>query len=183
MAKVREKLAPGVKIEVWFQNEARIGQKNKITRRWAQRGTRPRAPHDQRTLWTYIFGAICPAEGKGAGLVLPWCDTDAMTLRLQAVSAKVEAGAHAVLLVDRAGWHLTPKLRVPGNISLIPLPPRAPELNPTENVWQFMRNNWLSSRVFKSYNDIVDHCCHAWNRLIDEPWRIMSIGLRDWVHA
>jgi transposase len=106
-----------------------------------------------------------------------------MALHLQAVSAKVEAGAHAVLLVDRAGWHLTPKLRVPGNISLIPLPPRAPELNPTENVWQFMRDNWLSNRVFKSYDDIVDHCCHAWNRLIDEPWRIMSIGLRDWAYA
>lgn len=165
------------------KDEARVGQKNKITRRWAQKGTRRRAPHDQRTLWTYIFGAICPAEGKGAGLVLPWCDTDAMTLHLQAVSAKVEAGAHAVLIVDRAGWHLTPKLRVPGNISLIPLPPRAPELNPTENVWQFMRDNWLSNRVFKSHDDIVDHCCHAWNRLIDEPWRIMSIGSRDWANA
>ncbi len=183
MEKVREKLAPGVKIEVWFQDEARIGQKNKITRRWAQKGTRPRAPHDQRTLWTYMFGAICPADGKGAGLVLPWCDTEAMILHLQAISAKIDPGAHAVLLVDRAGWHLTPRLRVPANITILPLPPRAPELNPTENVWQFMRDNWLSNRVFKSYDDIVDHCCFAWNRLINEPWRIMSIGLRDWAHA
>ena len=53
-------------IEVWFGDEARIGQKNKITRRWARRGTRPAAPHDQRTASTYIFGAICPKEGKAA---------------------------------------------------------------------------------------------------------------------
>ena len=51
-----------------------------------------------------------------------------------------------------------------------------------ENVWQFMRDNWLSNRVFRDHDDIVDHCCHHWNRLIDQPWRIMSIGLRDWAH-
>jgi hypothetical protein len=60
-------------IEVWFADEARIGQKNKITRRWARRGTRPAAPSDQRTAPTYIFGAICPALGKAAALVLPRC--------------------------------------------------------------------------------------------------------------
>jgi len=54
-----------------------VGQKNNITRRWAKRGTRPRAPHDQRTKWAYILGAICPGKGKGAGLVMPWCDTPA----------------------------------------------------------------------------------------------------------
>ena len=62
-------------------------------------------------------------------------------------------------------------------------PARAPELNPVENIWHFLRENWLSSRVFASYRDIVDHCCGAWNRLIDQPWLIMSIGLRDWANA
>src|SRR3954451_25407247 len=60
---------------------------------------------------------------------------------------------------------------------------RAPELNPVENIWQFLRDNGLSSRVFASYRDIVDHCCDAWNRLIDQPWLILSIGLRDWANA
>jgi transposase len=63
-----------------------------------------------------------------------------------------------------------------------PIPARCPELNPVENVWQFMRDNWLSNRIYSSYDDIVDHCCFAWNRLIDQPWRIMSIGLRQWAH-
>jgi hypothetical protein len=62
------------------------------------------------------------------------------------------------------------------------LPPRAPELNSQENIWQFMRQNWLSNRVFKSFDDIVDHCCYAWNTLIDQPWKIMSIAQRDWAN-
>ena len=105
-----------------------------------------------------------------------------MGLHLAEISKTVTPGAHAVLLVDQAGWHMSPKLTVPDNITLMPLPPKAPELNPTENVWQFMRDNWLSNRVFASYDDIVDHCCDAWNRLIDQPWTIMSIGMREWAH-
>ena len=170
------------KIEIWFQDEARVGQKNKITRRWAKRGSRPSAPKDQRTCSTYIFGAICPKQGKGAGLVLPTCNTFAMNLHLAEIAKHVAPGAHALLLVDQAGWQMTEKLEVPVNITIMPLPPKCPELNPTENIWQFIRDNWLSNRVFKSYDDIVDHCCDAWNKLIDQPWRIMSIGLRDWAH-
>jgi hypothetical protein len=169
-------------MEVWFADEARIGQKNKITRRWALRGTRPAAPQDQRTASTYIFGAVCPWEGKGAALVLPFCNSAAMSLHLAEVSAMVAPGRHAVLLLDQAGWHLSSQVEVPPNITLLPLPPKCPELNVMENVWQFMRDNWLSNRIFPAYDAIVAHCCHAWNKLVDQPWRIMSIGLRDWAH-
>jgi DDE superfamily endonuclease len=181
-AVAREKGVEPAAIEVWFADEARIGQKNKITRRWARRGTRPAAPRDQRTASTYIFGAVCPKEGKGAALVLPHCDTAAMNLHLAEIAAGVAPEAHAVLLLDQAGWHVSAKVAVPPNITLVPLPPKCPELNVMENVWQFMRDNWLSNRVFQSYKAIVDHCCDAWNRLADQPWRIMSSGLRDWAH-
>jgi transposase len=160
-----------------------VGQKNKITRRWARRGTRPSAPKDQRTKSAYIFGAICPKEGKGAGLVMPWCDTSAMNAHLEEISVMVAPGAHAVLILDQAGWHVSNALVVPENITLLPLPPRSPELNPVENVWQYIRENWLSNRVFTSYDNIVDHCCEAWNELIDRPWKIISIGMRDWAHG
>ncbi len=146
------------------------------------RATRPCAPQDQRTASTYIFGAICPATGKGAGLVLPRCNTEAMSLHLAEISIAVAPGSHAALLVDQAGWHLSQHLVVPDNITIMPLPPKCPELNPVENLWQFMRDNWLSNRVFQSYENIVDHCCNAWNELVDQPWRIMSIGLREWAH-
>ena len=88
------------------KDEARIGQKNKITRRWAKRGSRTSAPRDQRTASTYIFGAVCPEQGKGAGLILPACNTEAMNLHLIAIAAAVAPGAHAVLLADQAGWHM-----------------------------------------------------------------------------
>ena len=182
MAEIRDALPPGTPIEIWFQDEARIGQKNKITRRWAKRGTRPSAPKDQRTRSVYIFGAICPARGVGAGLVLPRCNTDAMNLHLKEISVTVASGAHALLMVDQAGWHLAKELKTPDNITMMPLPSKSPELNPVENIWQFMRDNWLSNRIFTSYSDILDHSCFAWNQLIDQPWKIMSIGLRDWAH-
>jgi len=106
-----------------------------------------------------------------------------MNLHLAEISQAVAADAHAVLLMDQAGWHTSEKLDLPANISIVLLPPKSPELNPTENTWQFMRDNWLSNRVFKSAEDIVDHCCNAWNDLVSQPWRIMSIGLRDWAHG
>ncbi|QXZ82316.1 IS630 family transposase (plasmid) [Rhizobium sp. L51/94] len=136
---MRAKCPPGTDLEIWWADEARIGQKNKITRRWARRGTRPSAPHDQRTMWAYIFGAICLKKGKGAGLVLPYCDTDAMQQHLDEISLAVDNGAHAVLILDQAGWHTTPKLKIPDNITLMFLPPRSPELNPVENIWQYMK--------------------------------------------
>jgi hypothetical protein len=178
----QEKGVEASAIEVWFADEARIGQKNKITRRWARRGTRPAAPTDQRTASTYIFGAICPALGKGAALVLPRCNTAAMNLHLAEITQAIAPGHHAVLLVDQAGWHLSHQLFIPPNITIVPLPPKCPELNPVENIWQFIRDNWLSNRIFRSYANILHHCCHAWNRLADQPWTIMSIGLRHWAH-
>src|SRR5690349_3062624 len=84
-------------IEVWFADEARSGQQNKITRRWARRGRRQSAPSDQRTASTYIFGAICPKQGKAVGLILPWCNTAMMNLHLAAISADVAPGCHALL--------------------------------------------------------------------------------------
>ena len=135
-------------IEIWFADEARIGQKNKITRRWAKRGTRPSAPRDQRTASTYIFGAVCPKEGKGAALILPACNSEAMNLHLAEIAKAVAPAAHAILLVDQAGWHLSTRLVVPANITIIALPPNCRDLYPVENFWQFMRDNWVSNRGF-----------------------------------
>src|SRR5262245_18143749 len=89
-------------IEIWFADEARIGQKNKITRRWAKRGTRPSAPRDQRTASTYIFGAVCPKEGKGAALILPACNSEAMNLhRRDRQSGRAHCPCHPL---GRSSW-------------------------------------------------------------------------------
>lgn len=126
----------------------RVGQKNGLVRQWAPKGSRPRQAQDLRTASAYLFGAICPERGEGAALVLPRADTEGMALHLAKISRAVMPGAHAVLLVDQAGWHTTDKLDVPPNISLLPLPAKSPELNPVENVWQYLRQNWLSNRIF-----------------------------------
>ena len=91
-----------------------------------------------------------------------------MSLLLAEIAKNVAANAHAVLIVDRAGWHMMDKLAIPPDITIVPLKGKCPELNPTENVWQFPRDNWLSNRVFNSYDDIVDHCCDAWNKLVEQ---------------
>jgi hypothetical protein len=179
---IRAGLPLGTALELWWQDEARIGQKNTLPRRLGRRGSRPAAHKVQRTAYAYIFGAICPEKGKGAGLVLPRCDSEAMSLHLAEISRSVDPGAHAVLMLDGAGWHSAHDVIVPDNITLLPLPPYAPELNPVENVWQFLRDNWLGDRIFSSYEDIVEQCCQAWNRFIDQPWKIMTIGLRDWAY-
>ena len=84
--------------------------------------------------------------------------------------------------MDRASWHTTTELEFPDNITPLFLPPRSPELNPAENIWQYLRQSYLSNRVFDSYEDNVDAPCHAWNKLIDKPSKIMSIGMRKWAH-
>lgn len=89
--------------------------------------------------------------------------------------------AHAVLVLDGAGWHRPGgNLRVPANLTLLPLPRYAPELNPTENIWEYLRGNSLSNTVWQSYDEIVEACCHAWNWLIKTPKTINSIATLDW---
>ena len=152
-----------------------------MVRQWARTGSRPCQPADQRYENAYLFGAICPTRGTGAALVMPHADTQAMQAHLEEIARTVARRAHAVLILDRAGWHITDKLIVPSNITLIFLPPRAPELNPVENISQYLRANWLSNRVFDTYEDIVEAACEAWNKLIANPNAIISIGLREWV--
>jgi hypothetical protein len=119
---------------VWFQDEARIGQKNSLTRVWGQTGSRPAAPKDLGFASAYVFGAVCPSQGKAAALIMPVCNTAAMNHHLCEISSQVAADAHAVVILDGAGWHRSEGLVVPGNITLLQLPPYSPELNPVERI-------------------------------------------------
>ena len=161
----------------------RIGQKNGCVRQWAERGTRPRQPVDQRYESTYIFGAACPARDTGVALILPSANTAAMQRHIDEIAKHVAPGSHAVMLLDNAGWHRTAKLRWPANLSPLFIPPACPELNAAENVWQYMRQIYLSNRVFETYTGIVDAACDAWNKLLAETGRITSIATRKWVLA
>lgn len=168
---------------MWFQDEARVGQQGTLTRIWAERGTRPRAPRDTRYEWAYIFGAVCPSRAETAALVMPKADTEAMTAHLAEISKTVAPGAHAILVLDGAGWHGAKALRIPGNITLLPLPPYAPELNPIENVWAYLRANKLAISIFDTYDDIVERCCEAWNFFAKDPDAVRSITTRQYAKS
>ncbi len=173
--------AAGRPIEIWFQDEARVGQKGTHAYVWAPKGTRPLMVRDNRHESAYIFGAICPGRGVGAAMITPAANTEMMNLHLAEISTQVAAEAIAVLICDGAGWHQHGKLlHVPENIRLLPLPPYSPELNPMENVWDYLRQNKLCATVWDSYEEIVEACRPAWNWLTDDPDRIRSIGTRSW---
>lgn len=146
---------------------------------WARRGQRPRGARDRRYQWTYLFGAVCPARRVSAALVLPKANTQTFALHLEEISRQVAPGAHALLVLDGAGWHRA-DIPVPDNLTLLPLPPYAPELNPMENVWQYLRQNWLALTVFDRYEDILDTCCRAWNRFASNTEAVASITSRAW---
>jgi transposase len=115
--------------------------------------------------------------------VLPFANTEAMNAHLAEIARTVAEGAHAILVLDGAGWHGSGALTVPDNISLIHLPPYAPELNPVENVWAYLRANKLAITVFDTYDDIVDACCKAWNFFANDSSAIASITTRPWAQV
>lgn len=106
-----------------------------------------------------------------------------MNIHLAEIGRRVADGVHAVLVLDGAGRHTSPKLRVPENIGLLPLPRHAPELNPVENLWEFLRANFLSRRVWGSYDAIAEACRHAWNTLMRTPRRVTTITARAWAQV
>ena len=112
---------------------------------------------------------------------MPAVNTEAMNEHLAEISTQVAPDAHCLLLCDGAGWHQPgERLIVPGNITLMPLPSYAPELNPMENVWDYLRGNKLSGLVWDGYDAIMTACEDAWNFFVNDPDCIVSIGTRDW---
>lgn len=170
-------------VDVWFQDEARVGQRGTLTRTWAEKGTRPRMTRQQQFEYAYIFGAFCPSRDEAVGIVLPYANTSAMLKHLEAVSQSIPKDRHAVLVLDQAAWHTTSKVKVFENLTLIPLPPASPELNPAEQVWQQLRDNWLANRCFENYEAIVDSCCEAWNWFVDLPGRVCQLCSRNWAQV
>ncbi len=171
---------PHEHIEIWFQDEARVGQRGTVTRVWARRGTRPRVIRQQQFEYAYIFGAVCPMRDEAVGLVMPTIGMDCMQQHLDEIAKQIELGNHAVIVFDRAAWHTTKKLRLPKNISLLPLPPASPELNPTEQVWQVLRDRYLANRCFQSYDHVLESCCDAWNAFTSNTGAVRDLCSREW---
>lgn len=170
-------------VDIWQQDESRVGQQGSTTRIWAKIGTRPRKVRQQQFISTYIYGAVCAKTGDAFGLILPYTNTEAMQLFLNELSCHVKENRHVALVIDNAGWHTTTDLIMPQNITLIPLPPYSPELNAVEQVWNWIKSHYLSNCNFKDYNDIVDNASFAWNEFAKQPDLVKSMCSRDWLQT
>ena len=166
---------PKERLQLWCEDEARIGQKGRVCHRWYERGVRPPGLADRRFESLYLFAACRPGTDQTFALALPEATVAAMNLFLARFSQQLEPGSHAVLILDGAGWHGSPRLIVPGNVTLLPLPPYSPELNPVERVWLYLRERFLSHRVLADEKAVLDAACDAWNALAAETGRLASL--------
>ncbi len=166
-------------MQVWFQDEARFGQQGTLTRVWARRGSRPRAVKQTEYAWVDLFAAVNPSNGDSVALLAPTVNTFVMNQHLRMISAHVGPGVHVVLVLDQAGWHRSKRLEVPGNITLLPLPPYSPELNPVERVWSWLKSHHLSNRVFDDYDDLLESGTRAWNTLTRQ--RLRTLCRTGWI--
>ena len=170
------------RVELWFADEARVGQKGRVTHVWYERGVRPRGVRQHRFGSAYLFGAVCPERDAGVALVVPEASTAAMDLLLAELAEDLPPGTHAVVVLDRAGYHVARDLKVPPNLTLVHLPPYAPELNPMERAWEYLRERHLSHRVLAGgYEAVVGAACAAWNALLAEPGRLQSLTTFPWL--
>lgn len=170
---------PDRRVEVWFQDEARIGQQGTLTHVWAERGSRPTVVKQTEYEWTYLFGAVNPITGASSAMITPTVNTDYMNEHLRFISEAVDDDVHVVLVLDQAGWHMANALRVPENITLLHLPPYSPELNPIERLWAYLKSHYLSNRIYLDYDELFTACRDAWNQL--DPARLASITNSSWL--
>ena len=166
------------RIDVWFQDEARFGQQNTTTRIWAPTGSRPRVVKQQQFEYAHLFGAVCPATGDTEAFISPYVSKDIMRQHLMQISQKTKPGRHAVVVMDGAGWHQ--EFHGRSNVSLLKIPPYSPELNPCEQVWQYIKDKWLKNRCYSDYDDILEVATEAWTNFTTEEGRIQSLCSRDW---
>jgi hypothetical protein len=143
------------------------------------KGQRPPGIADKRFASAYIFAAVRPATGEDFALVLPWVSSAAMSRFLADFAQTLPEDTHAVMVLDQAGWHGAKDLVVPDCLTLVPLPSYSPDLNPVERVWLYLRERFLSHRLFEDYHAIVSACCAAWNALT--PERIRSLTAFPWL--
>jgi transposase len=156
---------PEKRVLIFYEDEARFGQHGTITRVWAKVGSRPRAIRQTQYDYLYVFSAVCPQTGQASGLIIDQINTMAMNAFLKQFSKELAADVHAILVLDRAGWHLAKALQVPANVSLIHLPPKSPELNPSENLWHYMRSHYWSNRLYETWEDLKSAATEAWRRV------------------
>ncbi|MCC6229946.1 MAG: IS630 family transposase [Phycisphaerales bacterium] len=168
-------------MRVSFIDEARFGQKGTLTKVWAKKGSRPTVIRQTRYENAYLYAAVDPATRDSSALVAPRVNTETMSAFLKLLSAEVGPHDHVVLVLDRAGWHVSTRLEIPANLTLLHLPPYSPELNPVERLWLYLKSHFLSNRVFTDYDHLLQAGTDAYRALEPQRDRLKSICATAWL--
>lgn len=161
---------PNRPVELWCEDEARLGLKAVARRVWALKGTRPTSCGRQRFESLYVYGFAHPATGRNQCLFLPKANAELMGEALAAFAAWADPGGEKVLvvLVDNAGGHTAKRLVVPPNVRLHPLPPCTPELQPAERLWPLVRES-VANRGFDHLVELAAKLRRRCDYLADNP--------------
>jgi transposase len=173
---------PAEEVRVYFQDEARFGTQGTITRVWARKGSRPRAVRQNGREWLYVLMAVCAGAGAASALIMPELNTTVVNLFLEQVSRDLPAGVHAVMIWDGAGFHSGKGLVVPGNVSLIRLPPYSPELNPVENLWHYLRSHHWSNREYDGYKGLQHEAVRSLRAVCQDAAKLQTICNADYIN-
>jgi len=159
---------------LFAQDEGRFGRISDVRRAWSPLGTRPQAPRQIIRTYLYVFTAVCPALGRMTSLILPWANTDMMNIFLRQVAEDFQ-DYFILMLADQAGWHVSQNMEVPENIRLIKLPPRSPELNPSEHIWEELREKNFANKACRDLDEVEDNLCQGLNDLARDPEKLRSM--------
>jgi transposase len=142
---------------------------------WAERGTRPTAPKQGAFGNLHVLTAVCPATGRAEGLIAPVLNAGIMQTFLDQWAATLPARTHAVLVWDGAGYHGATALRIPGNVTVVGLPPYAPELNPVERLWLYLREHHWSNRTYADLDALERAAVSGWRAVCLHSDRIKTV--------
>lgn len=152
-----------------------------MARVWARRGSRPAAVKQTQYEWLYVMAAVCPQTGQSIGMLSPYISTEIVNVYLKQFATEIAIDVHAVLIWDQAGFHKSKELIIPENVTIIELPAYSPELNPVENLWQYLRSHYWSNRSYKDYDALREAACDAWQRVCLTDEMIKSICQANYI--
>jgi hypothetical protein len=167
-------------MRVLFQDEGRFGRISDARSCWAPLPLRPSVSSQLVREYIYAYVAVSPADGQMSSMILPWVDARLMSIFLAQTAAQF-CNEYCVMFLDGAGWHKAHELTVPRNMKLLALPPYSPELNPSEHVWEYIRENDIRNQVFNTLDEVMDTVETSLCQLHEAPEELRSMTAFPWI--
>lgn len=167
-------------VKLFFQDESRFGRISQAIRCWSPVGKRPVVPSQIVREYLYAYGAVCPSDGSFVSLILPDMRTECLNIFLAELSER-HPDYHLLVVLDGAASHRSNTLEVPQHMTLIPLPPYSPELNPQENVWKEIKPEGFYNRVFNSLDEVEAQLVKVLRQFENQCERLQSLAGFQWI--